>query len=140
MTILRIAQTIARGGLLASATLAAICLSRGAPAAGMPSESDDVPRVAVRYADLNLASQQDAKRLLARITDAAIQVCGDPASPLDLSGRARKRGCISAAVARAVEKVASEKLTMAYYQSQHAPRRGLPLSPRAASIAAAPGH
>jgi UrcA family protein len=134
----RAMRTIARGGLLTTAALAAMSMARGTPAADTLSESDAVPRVVVSYADLNLASRSDADRLLQRIAHAALQVCGDPTATLDLSARARKRGCLSATIASAVDAVAAEKLTLAYSQSRYTPRHGRPLSPRAASIAAAP--
>jgi UrcA family protein len=140
MMILAVTPMIARARLLAAVALAAMSMARGAPAAEAPSESGDVPRVAVSYADLNLASPQDARRLLDRIADAAARVCGDPTSTGDLSARARERRCISTTIARAVDTVPSESLRMAYYQSRHAPRHGQPPSPRAASIAVPPGR
>ncbi|HEY2590710.1 MAG TPA: UrcA family protein [Steroidobacteraceae bacterium] len=140
MMTLRVGPTIARGGLLAAATLAAVSLARGAPAADTLPEPDDVPRVVVSFADLNLASPLDARRLLQRIAGAALQVCGDLFSSGDLRAVARERRCISLAIAQAVDTVASEKLTMVYDGSMYAPHRGVPLSPRAASIAGAPGR
>jgi UrcA family protein len=140
MTILRILSTLARRGLLATAALAAMSVARGAPAAHLLPDADGVPRVAVSYADLNLASPRDANRLLRRIADAAVQVCGDPDSAFDLLARGRMRRCISAAIARAVDTVGSEKLTLVYSQSRFAPRRIQSTSPRAASIAAMPGR
>ncbi len=140
MTTLRLTTKAARGTLLAAVGFAAMSVARGVLAAETLSESDNVPRVVVRYSDLKLASPQDARRLLQRIAEAAVQICGDPTLTGDLSARARERRCVSTAVARAVDAVASEKLTMAYDQSRYAPHRGLPLSPRAASIAATPGR
>jgi len=140
MTILRFTSTIARRGLLATAALAAMSMARGAPATHLLPDSDGVARVAVSYADLNLASPQDANKLLRRIADAAVQVCGDPDLASDLIARGHMRRCISAAVARAVDTVASEKLTLIYSQSRFAVHRIQPASPRAASIAAAPGR
>jgi len=141
MMTLRVTPTMVRGGLLATVALAAMSLARGAPAAGTLSESDDVPRVIVSYADLNLALPLDARRLLQRIAGAALQVCGDLISTSDLRAVARERRCISTAIARAVGTVASERLTMVYDQSRYAlPHHGIPLSPRAASIAATPGR
>ena len=141
MKTLRIAPTIARGGLLATVALASMSPARGAPTVGTLSEPGDVPRVVVSYADLNLASPLDARRLLQRIAGAALQVCGDLISTGDLRAVARERRCISTAVARAVDTVASEKLTMAYDRSRYAPpHHGVPLSPRAASIAATTGR
>ena len=133
-------RTIARAALLTSVAIAAVSMARGAAAADTQPEPGDAPRAVVSYADLNLASPQDAKKLLQRIAEAATQVCSIPAASVSLSARTRERGCISAAIARAVNTVASEKLTIAYYQSGYAPRYGQPLGPRAASIAATPGR
>jgi len=138
MTTSRVTPTIALG-LLATAALGAMSTAEGAPPLAALSVSDNVPRAVVSYADLNLAAPSDAKRLLQRIAGAAVEVCGDPTLPGSLGSWARRRHCIETAIARAVDSVASEKLTMAYAESRYAPQHPL-LSPRAASIAATPGR
>ncbi|MGH8259054.1 MAG: UrcA family protein [Steroidobacteraceae bacterium] len=86
----------------------------GRALAGGPPRPDDGRRVAVRYADLNLASTRDAATLMRRIELAARQVCGTPSSGQPLGQWTKERSCIASAVRRAVAEVASEKLTLAY--------------------------
>lgn len=133
-------RMIAREALLTAAVIAAISMAQGAAADDIQTEPADAPRAVVSYADLNLSSPHDANKLLRRIAEAATQVCAVPTATFQLSAQERERRCIAAAIARAVNTVASEKLTIAYYQSGYAPRHGQPLTPRAASIAATPGR
>lgn len=74
-----------------------------------PSANADVPSIRVHYEDLDLSTEEGALRLYQRIAGAAKQVC--PAqNPLDLSGLAVARRCISTAMARAVAEVNNPQL------------------------------
>ena len=77
--------------------------------AGAASTADDVPSVVVRYADLDLATDQGVRVLYARIAHAASAVCPDvPIS--DLHALALSRACQQQAIARAVHAVNSPLL------------------------------
>lgn len=71
--------------------------------------ADDVPRVEVRYHDLDLSTEKDAVRLYKRIQGAAKAVCPD-ASPLDVRAAQVSRRCVSGAIERAVAEVNSAQL------------------------------
>jgi len=79
--------------------------------------SEQLPRVTVKYGELNLSTPAGADRLLHRIEAGARQVCGDPVGTKDLSEWLRFRRCYSQTVARAVEDVQAQRLTEAYRAS-----------------------
>ncbi len=81
--------------------------SLGVAQAGAPQ--DDVPRVVVRYADLDLSTQEGVQTLYKRISSAARLVC--PATdPRTLVKFSEGRTCREAAIARAVSSVHSSQL------------------------------
>ena len=63
----------------------------------------------VRYADLNLATQEGATQLYGRISRAARAVC-ERDDPRDLAAFTASKACESAAIARAVTAVHSPRL------------------------------
>ena len=104
----------------AGAVLLAATPLRSLAAQADESSGDNPPSVTVSYADLNLASDVDARVLLERIRHAAEQVC--PAadrSDLQYLHRLEERGrCIREAIARAVQQVGNPRLAAVY--SAHA--------------------
>jgi UrcA family protein len=75
--------------------------------------ASEVPSVTVKYADLNLSTDEGTNRLYSRITSAARAVCEREGSR-DLATFAASRACESAAIARAVSEVHSARLAAAY--------------------------
>jgi UrcA family protein len=71
--------------------------------------SDSAPQLTVRYADLDLNTEDGAAKLLRRINFAATRVCPEASHDLRLAALARE--CRAAATARAVEQVHSVRLT-----------------------------
>jgi UrcA family protein len=97
-------RSLALAGALAAMSVTA--LSFAAPA-------DDVPSIAVRYDDLNLATTDGANTLYRRISNAARQVCPDPFSR-DLAVVTASERCQAEAVNRAVREVNNPQLAMVY--------------------------
>ena len=97
-------RSLALAGALAAMSVTAI--SFAAPA-------DDVPSVAVRYDDLNLATAAGVNTLYSRISHAARQVCPDPFSR-DLAVVIASERCQAEAVGRAVHDVNNPQLAMVY--------------------------
>jgi UrcA family protein len=75
------------------------------------------PTVAVRYADLNLDTHSGVKTLFSRIQTAADEVCQQYGPQGSLIPSAAHRSCTKDAVAAAVRKVDSPRLT-AYYSER----------------------
>ncbi|MBV8876391.1 MAG: UrcA family protein [Gammaproteobacteria bacterium] len=93
----------------AVATLA--CLLAGTAQAASPA----APSVTVPYGDLNLASEQGASALHARVAYAARQVCGGNGLDVrNLQAYASERACESQAISRAVHDVHSPKLAASF--------------------------
>lgn len=97
--------------------LAGCLLAMASSMAQAGPRTDDVPSVTVKYSDLNLSTDEGARRLYARISGAARNVCPEP-SLLDLKALASTEACQSAAIARAVREVRSPRLAALY--SAHA--------------------
>jgi UrcA family protein len=93
---------------LAGVSLAALAI---APNAARAQSSQDSASVRISYADLNLSSPQDARKMMDRIESAARFVCGDSSSSVDLSERAREGACVDAAVSDAVHSLAAPSVT-----------------------------
>jgi UrcA family protein len=97
-----------------SATLAALaaCLIAGTAHAASP---DAAPSVAVRYGDLNLATEQGANTLYARVAAAARQVCAaDGLDIRNLQAYAAARSCETQAIANAVHAVQAPKVVASF--------------------------
>jgi len=77
----------------------------------------DVPAIKVRYADLNLATEQGSLALYDRIVAAAQQVCA-PEDIRDLQAVAAARSCRQQAIALAVRDVHSPMLASLYAAEQ----------------------
>jgi UrcA family protein len=90
----------------------------GLAAAGAPLSN--VPAVVVRYADLDLGSEQGARTLYRRILGAAEAVCPQ-ADIRDLERSVQSHRCRQQAVARAVQNVSSPQLAAIYAAG---PKRG----------------
>jgi UrcA family protein len=78
--------------------------------AGAPATRDDAPRVAVKYGDLDLATDAGAAALYRRIADAARDVCPGYYVSRDLQYRRNVTACRDDAVARAIQSVGSPRL------------------------------
>ena len=89
--------------------LMATCGVCAATLAAAATRDDEVPRIVVKYADLNLSNPEDAATLLHRIERAARQVCPD-ADLLNLRAMQVSVQCRRAAVARAVGAIGSPTL------------------------------
>ena len=104
----------------AVAMIVGCLLAAAASVTAATSAPDDVPSVTVRYADLDLTTEEGAQALYRRIRFAAQAVC-PPADSLDLARLALTRSCQEQAIARAVQAVSSPRLAAVY--AMHA-RRG----------------
>lgn len=105
----RLRTTVACTVLAASAAIGAVGSAHAATA--------DVPAVTVRYADLNLSTEQGSLALYARIVAAAHQVCvADDIR--DLRAFNAAQACREEAIARAVRDVNSPMLASVYAARQ----------------------
>jgi UrcA family protein len=87
-------------GVVAAAVLAtAIAIG---PSAAFAAVSDDQVTVRVSTADLNMASEAGAQVALARIRQAARDICGDEGGRVSLTVQTQMRRCVDGVVERAV--------------------------------------
>jgi UrcA family protein len=95
--------------------LAAVCLASGV-ASAHPSGRQSTPDGAqvVRYGDLDLAREQGARVLVARIKHAAHTVCGPEPRVLDLGEYQRHGACVREAAASAVQRIDAPLVTAVY--------------------------
>jgi UrcA family protein len=77
------------------------------------ARADDVLKVHVKYADLDVATEAGATVLYRRIRNAADQACGK-GEERDLAQVARAQACTDRAIAEAVAAVNVPKLTTLY--------------------------
>ncbi|HEY7928909.1 MAG TPA: UrcA family protein [Steroidobacteraceae bacterium] len=94
------------------------CLLAGSLAHFSLAQADSVPEVPtaqVRFHDLNLSSARGVQRLYARIGVAAAEVCAPVEPAGSLIHSAAFRLCVGHAIATAVRRVDSPRLT-AYYE------------------------
>jgi UrcA family protein len=103
--------------LAVAAGLAVGILTVGTSVAATPTDGD-VPRVAVHYGDLNLATDEGAARLHGRIRAAAQRVCPD-ADSRNLYAFSKARECQAQAIRRAVSDVKSERLSAIHASMSH---------------------
>jgi UrcA family protein len=99
-----------RAGL---AVIAGCVVAAGASVAEAATQSADVPSMVVRYADLDITTEQGAHTLYRRIVAAAQYVC-PRADIRDLGRFAESRSCQAQATARAVQAVSSPRLAAVY--------------------------
>ena len=89
--------------------LLAVTVALAVPAGAQAGANMDRPSVAVRYDDLNLATDTGVRRLYARLRQAAARVCPDRYDRQP--GRARyARACQAEAIDAAVAQVHSPRL------------------------------
>ena len=104
------------GSMLAALTA---CMAVGLAGIARSATPDAAPSVRVPYGDLNLASEQGANTLYARVAAAARQVCApDGVDGRDLRAYAAERSCESQAVANAMSQV--QGLKVASLAARHA--------------------
>jgi UrcA family protein len=100
-------------------TLAMLMCGMGAAtAAGVASAATpdlDVPAIAVKYDPAVLATDSGARRLYARIVNAAAEVCPEYVNPHWVSPQVQ--ACREKAIANAVTKVHNERLAAVYLGS-----------------------
>jgi UrcA family protein len=94
--------------MFAKSTLIALAVLGLAGAASAQNVS-----VTVGHADLDLTSAAGAKIMLARIHNAARDVCGESPNASDLGRRLQARACISAVSNRAVARLGAPMVTAA---------------------------
>jgi UrcA family protein len=106
------------GSMLAALTA---CMAVGLVDVARSATPDDTVRsVRVSYGDLNLASEQGANTLYARVAAAARQVCGaDGVDARDLHAYAAERSCESHAIANAVRAVQSPSVASLAARNGH---------------------
>jgi len=78
------------------------------------ASTDAVPTVAVKYGDLNVATERGARILLGRIRLAADEVCPAAADIRDLNRVAARNRCMRQAIERAVQQVGSSRLAAVF--------------------------
>lgn len=108
--------------LIASVAFVALVTPAAAEPA-RPAGEPDISQVKVAYSDLDLARSAGADAMIARLRQAAWQVCGPTPSPRELRKMARYRACSRAALEAAVTGVNAPLVTVRFYGSE--PRRTL---------------
>jgi len=92
-----------------------LCLAAGATLScavpALAQISDTVPRVTVKYSDLDIGSRDGAQALLKRLEAAANTACGGAPDIRQLDQLASFEACRKSALARAVAAVDSPMLT-----------------------------
>ena len=99
----RIARVIA-------AAVVAITFKTPASHAEDVAIDSDVPSVSVKYADLNLATEEGSRILYHRLVAAAERVCPRIGHVTELSRNRDARACIADSVDRAVKQIRSPQL------------------------------
>ena len=94
-------------------------LSLGAHAGEMQQPGEVTTSVRVNYADLDISGAAGVQTLYARIKSAAQKACGPEPAVLDLRDAAGYDACYKQAVAKAVNRVGSDRL-----QALHAAQSG----------------
>ena len=88
------------------ALAASVHAGDAAPDAAPAVKHDDV---VVRYADLNLASEEGAEALYARLTAAAYRACGNTPMAWEQKARKQYKACVERKLEKAVGKVGNAK-------------------------------
>jgi UrcA family protein len=100
------------GSMLAALTA---CMALGLAEVARSATPDAAPAVKVPYGDLNLASEQGANTLHARIKAAARRVCAvDGIDLRNLTTYAAERSCEAQAIANAVRDVNNVKVAASF--------------------------
>jgi len=95
----RFARTVVVALVAGAIGASSVSIAHAAP------QDDATPQIAVRYSDLNLATEDGSRALYHRLVDAAEQVCGGRGNFAELRYNREVQSCISDTVARAVKKV-----------------------------------
>jgi UrcA family protein len=112
------AHPICFRGLIATAVLSVLASSFTSVCAA--GDNSDIPRVIVKYGDLNVADRQGAATLFRRIRGAAETVC--PAFDRNgLESKVRADACVHKAIADAVAKVNQPQLFAIYSEKNRTP-------------------
>jgi len=100
----------ARTTRIVAAAIVALIVGASAAFAQPPMSQDDIPKVAVTYSDLNLATAEGSTVLYRRLVAAARQVCPQTDDSL-LAMRMNREAerCVADAVERAVQKIRNPK-------------------------------
>jgi UrcA family protein len=105
--------------LITTSILGALALSYAAVSTA--ADGSDVPQAIVKFADLNLSTQQGAAALYGRIAAASDKVCSAYAvDNRNLGAKMRANACVRKAIAEAVTKVGQPEL-FAIYSAKNAP-------------------
>jgi UrcA family protein len=113
MTTANLPYPLRRGTAVRVAMLLGSIITAAAGSASAAGTVTDVPSVVVRFADVDLATDQGVRSLYARIARAAHVVCPD--APVgDLNAAAQSRACQQQAIARAVREVNAPLLAAVY--------------------------
>ncbi len=108
--------TLSTGGRLRAAmalSALAACAAIGAVGSAHAATAGSPPAIKVRYADLNLSTEQGSIALYGRIVAAAHEVCAADVFR-DLRAAAAAKTCAAEAIARAVRDVNSPMLASVY--------------------------
>jgi len=90
-----------------------VAIAVGVPTsfAQMPMKDGEIPSVKVKYADLNLSTEEGSRALYGRLVIAARRVCPESADTLlGLRQNRDAQRCVTDAVQRAVKEIRNPKL------------------------------
>jgi UrcA family protein len=99
-----------RTGRVAAAAFVSIAISATSSFAQTSEKEDETRTVTVKYADLNLATDDGSRELYNRLVGAARQVCPQADTLLALNQHLQAQRCVNEAVDRAVKDVKNPKL------------------------------
>jgi len=100
--------------IFALAAAASLTAAAGAACAHPAMSGDDVAKVVVRYADLDLTRTEGATVLARRISLAAQALCGAEPRPVDLGAYFRHRACVNDSAEAAIREVGAPLVTAIY--------------------------
>ena len=94
---------------IVAATIVIIAVVAGVPASHAEDVAtrSDVPSIAVKYSDLNLATEEGARILYRRLEAAATKVCPEIGYVTELRQNREARQCIAASVEGAAKQIQS---------------------------------
>jgi UrcA family protein len=106
--------------LLTTAIFGAFALTGSAVSTA--ADNSDAPQAVVKFADLNISTQQGAAALYGRIAAAADKVCNSYSVDIrDLVAQTRLNVCVHKAIADAVTNVGQPELFAIYSAKNHLP-------------------
>ena len=110
-------KTVRAAGLVAAvgaATLGFGIAGASDRAGDLTAEVSGPVKTTVRYADLDLSQDADARQLYVRLQRASQQVCGDDSDLRNLRMKRLHDACYQDSLARAVDSVGHAKLSAVY--------------------------